>query len=570
MTASYVYESMRPYQRTGAHFMRRVHNALLTDQPGLGKTIQSLGTIIAKQAQEDAKMYPAGPVPKGANSGKLARWHFVVTPKVAVRNVWEPEIARWLRDKHMEVLTLTGTLAERQASIVGFQPASETEHVFVIGNIEAVRIKPVDDEGQFPRTLRKGEIIRYKGGKPKHPMAYHPSNALLPALFERTWDTVIVDESHRALIRTSGVPSQTRAGFVLLKSRRRIALSGTPMRGKPEQLWGTLNWLEPTVYTSYWKWVQEFFEVTADRYSQYNVGGLTPSGRARLAESLQGIMLRRTKAEVAPELPPKTYAGAHIIEGDDSSPLGVWLEMEPNQSKQYDRLITEGLIGNSEVNGTLAEYTRQRQIAGAYHEVYEDGENVRLVPVVEGSPKFEWLTEWLDQNDGEKVVVVSQFTSLLKAYEKALTEPPKSRGKYVREPVKVAAITGEVSEKRRTAAIEGFQHGDVQVMLLNTKAGGVALTLDAADYLVFLDETKIPDDQEQAEDRIHRVSRMHNVTIYYLRILNSIEEEVAYVAAARQDVQRYLMDGHRGVEYAKQIYLQSKADAAKPSNSKAR
>jgi len=132
---------------------------------------------------------------------------------------------------------------------------------------------------------------------------------------------------------------------------------------------------------------------------------------------------------------------------------------------------------------------------------------------------------------------------------------------------RVGFITGQVSDKSRTQAIDGFQNksvlsGGIQVLLLNKQAGGVALTLDAADYLVHLDETSIPDVEEQVEDRIHRISRLHNVTIYYLRTRDTIEEEVAYIAAARQDVQRYLLDGARGVEYAKQVYLTSRADAA--------
>jgi SNF2 family DNA or RNA helicase len=96
------------------------------------------------------------------------------------------------------------------------------------------------------------------------------------------------------------------------------------------------------------------------------------------------------------------------------------------------------------------------------------------------------------------------------------------------------------------------------VFFLNTAAGGVAVTLDMADHLVLLDETTVPDDQEQVEDRIHRASRMHNVTIYYLRTRGTIEEEVAYIAAARQNVQKYLLDGARGVEYAKQVFMESR------------
>lgn len=545
---SKIYEAMHAYQRTGAHFMRRNRNVLLADQPGLGKTMQALGTILAQAAQEDR------PLPSGDVRAPRRRKHLIVCPKVAVENVWRPEIQRWLADQKVEIITLMGKVEDRERRMRTFRPQPDTEHVFVVTNIESLRIKPVPDD--LPKSRK--DVIRYtakyKGEKTK--MVYAPENGVIPALWEHTWDTVVCDESHRALIRTSGTPTQTRAGLGLVRSRRRLALSGTPMRGKPEQLWGTLNWLWPDLYRSYWNWVKEYFHLTSNGFSNYVLAGWKPGGENRLAEDLSKHMLRRTKEEVLPELPPKTYAGARIIEGDEYSPLGIWLDMTPKQALDYERLNVEALVGDDDdalmVDGPLALYTRQRQLAGAVHTV----ENGRLVPTLD-SPKFEWLLEWLDESD-EKVVVVSQFTSLIDAFAAGLTEKGHS----------VATLTGKTSDKRRDDIVKRFQETDeIRVFMLNTKAGGVALTLDAADYVVFLDETAIPDDQEQAEDRVHRASRMHNVTIYHLRCLDTIEEEVAYIAAARQDVQRYLLDGARGVEFAKKVYLTSRGTRGSDSES---
>lgn len=80
-------------------------------------------------------------------------------------------------------------------------------------------------------------------------------------------------------------------------------------------------------------------------------------------------------------------------------------------------------------------------------------------------------------------------------------------------------------------------------MLLNTKSGGVALTLDRADELVILDETFIPDDQEQVEDRIHRVSRIHNVIVHYVRSKGTIEETIAKKVQKREELQKQILDG---------------------------
>lgn len=504
----------RTYQRVAAAWGHHTGSFLLADQQGLGKTIETLATIIETSA-------PAG--------RQEVQWHLILGPSVAVESVWTAEVRRWLADSAAVALPLTGTLAERETALSTFVPGPGVEHVFVAANIESARIKP---EGT--------------GKKAK----YHTKNAVLPSLFARVWDTLVVDECQRALIRTSGTPTQTRAGFAVLSknSQRRIALSGTPMRGKPEQLWGTLNWLRPDVYTSYWNWVKRYFSLTSNGFSNYILNGFLPGGEDRLAEDLKSIMLRRTKAEVLPELPAKQYAGTLMDPTDPSSPMGVWLDPLPEQAKQLRELARDGLLefGDDEllVDGTLANYTRQKQLANAVHEL----RNGVLLPTLK-SPKYDWLVNFVEQLDGEKVVVASQFTSVIKVFAKGLEEAGYT----------VSVLTGETSQKKRAQMVEQFQNtNEVQVFMLNTKAGGVALTLDSADYMVILDETTVPDDQEQVEDRIHRTSRIHNVTVYYLRTLGTLDEEVAWVAAARMSVQQYLLDGSRGVKAARALYESSK------------
>jgi SNF2 family DNA or RNA helicase len=506
----------RSYQRVAAAWGAATGSFLLADQQGLGKSIETLATII-ETAPEVGR----------------TQWHLITSPSVAVDSVWAPEVRRWLADADVAVLPLTGSLAERQETLSSALVLGDGvhSHVFVVVNIESARIKPSYDEERDPGHR-----------KPK----YLTKDAVLPALHSIIWDTVVVDECQRALIRTSGKPTQARAGFSVLSrnSHRRIALSGTPMRGKPEQLWGTLNWLRPDVYTSYWNWIKRYFNLTSNGFSNYILNGFQPGGEDRLAADLKSIMLRRTKAEVLPELPAKQYAGTLADPTDEQSPLGVWLDAHPKQAKQIADLERDGLLefGDEElmVNGTLAAYTRQKQLANAVHEL----RGGVLLPTLE-SPKYEWLLNWLAEADGEKVVVASQFTAIIDCFAKGLAEAGYA----------VAVLTGNTPKGKRAKMVEDFQTTDkVQVFMLNTKAGGVALTLDAADYMVLLDETTVPDDQEQVEDRIHRTSRIHNVTVYYLRTLGTLDEEVAWIAAARMDVQQYLLDGARGVSTARALY----------------
>src|SRR5699024_887569 len=145
-----------------------------------------------------------------------------------------------------------------------------------------------------------------------------------------------------------------------------------------------------------------------------------------------------------------------------------------------------------------------------------------------------------------KVVIASQFTSIIDAFAAEMEKKVKG--------LNILKITGAVNMKDRQDAVDKFPHDDnYPVLMLNTKSGGVALTLDRADAIVILDETFIPDDQTQVEDRIHRVSRMHNVTVHYVRSIGTVEEKIAKKTIDRDNLQKQLLDGARGVSYARKL-----------------
>ena len=492
--------ALHPYQRKAVAFGVPLDGWLLADQQGLGKTLEILAAITTR-----------------ADDGL----HLIFSPKTALSAVWKPEIARWVPEA--TIFPLQGTQAQREALLEQaiLAAADDDRHVFVLANIEMARIKD--------KT-------------PKYPMMHATE-----------WDTIVVDESHRALIRTSGKGTQTRNGMMQLRKRaiRAIASSGTPMRGRPSQMWGTLNWLDPKIYSSYWRWVDRYWHVESTRYSDYNIGDWRRNAKALMSADLAPHMTRRTKAEVMPELPPKTYAGSYLDPLDSKSPFGVWLDLTPAQRAQYAHFEREGSLdfddgGFLVANGGLAEYSRRAMLSTAVCEMRDE----KLWPTLD-SPKWEWFMEKLDElgipddiGDG-KIVVASQSTRLIELWQTALD----ARG------TPSFALTGKTPPLRREHMIRRFQlRPDVRVFLMNAKAGGVGVTLDAADDLVIVDETTIPDDQEQIEDRVHRASRIHNVTIHYLRTRGTQDEEVAWVAAAGLRVQRYIMDGSRGIKHARALY----------------
>jgi SNF2 family DNA or RNA helicase len=509
----------RTYQRVGASFIANQPDGgvLLADQPGLGKSIQTLGGIVER--------------------GLEVGLHLVACPATAINIVWGKEIRKWT---DFRVFTVMGSASQKRKAIEAALNAPEDEPRFVVINPETSRVKmgrwcPKCKEFLEDFGTPQQDIDHIEAGHKTSPKPYEIN---FPELFVPRWNSIIVDESHRFLSGIKGAHAKTQMAeglcrLLLDEEGLKVALSGTPVKGNPLNFWGVLHWLNPKKYSSKWTWAQQYLEVNETRFGQ-SIGGLAPHRAEALYRDLDYVMLRRTKGEVAKDLPSKQY-------------LEHWCEPSPQQQKQYDEMaeMGEAMFGTYAVSatGVLAELTRLRQIATAYQ-----GENG---PVLAKSCKWTFLLELLEErglvgpnrySTGSKYVIASQFGKVLNAME----------AEFAKLKVPTLKITGEVTGKNRLRAQESFQAaGGPRIMLLNTMAGGVAIDLDQhCDELFFMDETFVPDDQEQVEDRIHRVSRIHNVTIHYLYAKGSIDEKIAGANVSKDMIQKKILDGRRGVDFA--------------------
>jgi SNF2 family DNA or RNA helicase len=514
----------RPYQKVAAQFAAQGRNTIIGDHPGLGKTLETLAALA---------MDPG------------VRRIVVFAPSTAMESVWAREIKRWTT---FDVCVADGSPTRRVAAIqdVTMPKSDPARPRILICNPEMIRTKrevdcPVCGGVEPDECPSKGKAIHVTFLEHKY-----------PELFAFEWDAAVIDECHKSLIGKNVMAkkvSQTRLGMMLLpvaKDGLKIALSGTPYRGKPELLWGVMNWLRPDVFTSFWRWVETFFEVHKGYNDSRIIGEMREDRLEAYDRMLAPYLLRRTKAEVASDLPPKMYGGTPLDPADETSPIAVWLEMEPAQAKQYQQMAEESEAqldsGVIEAIGTLPEMTRLKQFSICSWDKGVTGMTPKPLP----SNKYEWLKQFLTerQEEGGKVVVASQYTKVINAFGRQLHEDGFS----------CVTLTGETKQKDRAGMVDRFQTDpDLQVFLINTSAGGVAITLDAADDLVFLDETYIPDDQEQVEDRIHRVSRIHQVTIWKLLSLGTIEEAIARTTEYREGIVKERLDGSRGVQWVKQL-----------------
>jgi SNF2 family DNA or RNA helicase len=520
----------RPYQPVASLYMATARQCLNGDQPGIGKTIETIGALV--EAEVD------GPI-------------LILAPRTSCMVVWEPEIKRWLADDIPYTVTQTAGLspAQREAAWDRFTGSiGEPGMHFLIANAEQAGIKKFTE---CPAGICDGD----EDWCPELAQHRNASTTRRPFLHAREWNAIIADETHKWLINTRGKSaSQVGYGFTRLRTVEgglRIALSGTPLKGKKHNLFGTLNWLRPKVFTSKWRWIEQYFNVVTDTVDAGRkgvietkiIGDLDPHRREAFFRSLNAIMIRRTKAELRAInegwMPPeKRYHD-------------VWVPLDGPQRTHYRAMEKRAEVELSDsvlsATGILAVMTRLRQFANS------DGDMVNGVfkPVMP-SAKLSWLVDFLAERgieekgelseDVHKVVVASQFTQQINAWAAEL----QRRG------IACYVLTGETKDRDRSATVERFQGDDsVRVILINTQLGGVSITLDAADDMVIMDETWVPDDQEQVEDRVHRASNVkHQVDVWYVRTKGTIEEGLAAVGKEKAESNHVVLDANRGLRFA--------------------
>lgn len=454
--------------------------------------------------------------------------HLVIAPSAAVDGTWEPELEQWQADspKEVGIFACTGNREEREAVLEQWQ-ASTAPVRWVIVNPAMVRY--TKDASRLSDL-----IIAIPGENKKSRAACHCSDRKgahehydrpYPELYETQWKTIAIDECHKDSIRN--YKSLNAKSMKDLDSTARMTMSGTPMKKKGgSDLWGILNWLRPEVFTSYWRFVDEWFIVEDNGYGK-KVGELRPDKQEAFFQALTPYMLRRLKSEVLTWLPPKQY-------------VEVLCPMTDKQQTQYHDIESDAATRVGEATLTtsnvLAEYTRLSQFAFGYW-IMKDG---KLRPT-EDSGKLNRLLEKMDEADvfddpTVKQVVFSQYREVIELVAEVL----KAKG------VNVEIISGKRNKKGERRRIrEEFQKGSTQILCIVTQAGGVSLTLDMADTAHMLDEMWAPDENEQAEDRIHRASRVHQVQILQYRTPDSIDSYRQAVAQDKREDHQLILDVRR-------------------------
>lgn len=515
----------RHYQEIGAGWLVGAGQAILGDEPGLGKTLQTLAALI----ESDSKVI------------------LVTCPRTATYAVWEAETQRW--SPSIATFVAQGSRAEREEVIGQFLDHSvdfEGARKMLIINTEMVRAKRIEvcslPPGEEREQCAEGMSTR------KHHHNYIPDPEW-PSLHKIKWDAVVMDESHRLLASTKNKQSKaiTQGRFGAMNIRRNVvegglalSLSGTPSRSNLTKLWGQLNWCRPDVFTSFWNFAGTHFGVEEGKYGMVIAGGAKvpkPLDEERFKDALRPYFLQRDKKTAAPDLPDITYTGAPPP-GNPDGLTGIWLPMEGQQLKAYQAMERMAMAhikgGTLTAAGVLAEITRLRQFAVSTGKL----ESVEKYALINGkgylynelefeptmpSNKLEWILQFMREREGyeNKVVIASNFTQVIELLAGLLYK------EFGYHPLQV---TGKTSDRDRALVVKNFNdpRSSIPVCLINTVAGGEAITLDkCCDDLVLLDPTWTESQEFQVVSRIHRVSRIHNVMVHRLFSIGSIDQWMA-------------------------------------------
>jgi SNF2 family DNA or RNA helicase len=375
-------------------------------------------------------------------------------------------------------------------------PALVVAPTSVCGNwlAEAARFAPSLNVQLYGEGDREG-LLAAVGPLDVVVVSYTLVQQAAEAFAARTWHTLIADEAQAIKNATA---KRSLAVFDLAADFR-LALSGTPVENRLAELWSIMRFANPGLLSS---------------ASRFNERFATPIERSRdrdrqhlLKRVIAPFVLRRTKAQVLPELPARTE-------------LVVSVAPEPAEAAHYEALRRQAVAESTQALAAapaaqariniLAQLTRLRRAAC----------DPRLTSPELGltgakSQAFAELAAELAAN-GHKALVFSQFVDFLTL----LREPLDAAG------IRYQYLDGATPATERTRRVAAFQAGEGDLFLISLKAGGFGLNLTAADYVVITDPWWNPAAEDQAMGRAHRIGQTRPVTVYRLVTRGTIESRI--------------------------------------------
>ena len=310
------------------------------------------------------------------------------------------------------------------------------------------------------------------------------------------WHVVVLDEAQAI---KSPAAKATRA-VCMLDSRHRLCLSGTPIENNLEELWSQFAFLMPGLLGDRQGFTKRFRTPIEKRRDD--------TRRMQLVRRIKPFILRRTKSEVATELPPKHTILRRITLAPDQREL-----YEAIRATLHERVreqVAERSLAQSRIV-VLDALLKLRQVCC-------DPRLVKLpsARLVESSSKLDDLLDMVSEMipEGRRILLFSQFTSMLDLIKPRLAEAG----------IPFVELRGDTRD--RAEPVRSFQAGEVPLFLISLKAGGRGLNLTAADTVIHYDPWWNPAVENQASDRAHRIGQTKSVFVYKLIAADTVEERI--------------------------------------------
>ena len=332
-------------------------------------------------------------------------------------------------------------------------------------------------------------------------------------LLKILFDYVILDESQAIKNPSSKV---TKAAS-LLTAKNRLCMSGTPLQNNTFDIFAQMNFLNPGLLGSM-EFFRNEFATPIDKFGEQEQ-------KEHLRKLLYPFILRRTKEQVAKDLPDKTETI-------------LFCEMDSAQRKIYDAYrnsYREKILGTIDQQGIdksqltiLQGLMKLRQICDSPAILNEEDKYPNH------SIKLDELAREIEENIGEhKALIFSQFLGMLALIKEKLTE----------QHIPFEYFDGSTSPVDREKAIQNFQNNDdCRVFLISLKAGGVGLNLTAADVVIHYDPWWNPAVENQATDRAHRIGQDKPIFVYKMITKDTLEEKILDLQAKKASIAASIFD----------------------------
>ncbi len=323
------------------------------------------------------------------------------------------------------------------------------------------------------------------------------------------FDYVILDESQNI----KNPSSKSYQAVKQLKSRFKLILSGTPVENSVNDLWTQMSFINPGLLGAQQFFQNEFVAPIEKKKDE---------DKARKLQALiKPFVLRRTKEQVATELPPKTENLFYCQMTEEQS--SVYEEVKSEYRNELLKSLEDGTFAKTQIQ-VLQGLIKLRQIANHPIMIDKDYEG--------DSGKFEDVVHTLGNvlDGGHKVLIFSQFVKQLSIYREHF------------ERVGIPYVYLDGATQNRGDVVKQFQEDEkTRVFLISIKAGGVGLNLTEADYVFILDPWWNPAVEQQAIDRTHRIGQTKNVFIYKFITKDSVEEKILALQQRKLSLSRALI-----------------------------